>query len=112
MIRSLDGKTPKIHPSCFVSETAYIVGDVEIGEDTSIWPGAVIRGDYGQIISVQACSLQDNCVLHTDDYLDLGDNVLMTHGPVITGCLIGNNVLIGMTAALLSSANAGTCDAP
>ncbi len=107
MIRSLDGKTPKIHPSCFVSETAYIVGDVEIGEDTSIWPGAVIRGDYGKIIIGKACSIQDNCVLHTDDYLELGDNVLMTHGAVIHGGIIGNNVLIGMNAAVLESAKVG-----
>ncbi len=107
MIRSLDGKTPKIHPSCFVSETAYIVGDVEIGEDTSIWPGAVIRGDYGKIIIGKACSIQDNCVLHTDDYLELGDNVLMTHGAVIHGGIVGNNVLIGMNAAILESAKVG-----
>jgi len=104
VIRSLEGKTPKIHPSCFVSETAYIVGDVEIGEDTSIWPGAVIRGDYGKIIIGKACS---NCVLHTDDYLELGDNVLMTHGAVIHGGIIGNNVLIGMNAAVLESAKVG-----
>jgi len=102
VIRSLEGKTPKIHPSCFVSETAYIVGDVEIGEDTSIWPGAVIRGDYGKIIIGKACS-----VLHTDDYLELGDNVLMTHGAVIHGGIIGNNVLIGMNAAVLESAKVG-----
>ena len=102
MIRSLEGKTPKIHPSCFVSETAYIVGDVEIGEDTSIWPGAVIRGDYGKIIIGKACSIQDNCVLHTDDYLELGDNVLMTHGAVIHGGIIGNNVLIGASALVLA----------
>ena len=50
MIRSVDGKEPRIHPSVFVSEAAYIVGDVEIGEGSSVWPGAVIRGDYGKII--------------------------------------------------------------
>jgi len=109
VIRSLDGKTPKIHPSCFVSETAYIVGDVEIGEDTSIWPGAVIRGDYGKIIIGKACSIQDNCVLHTDDYLELGDNVLMTHGAVIHGGIVGNNVLIGMNA-FITSAPSGPLD--
>ena len=107
MIRSLDGKTPKIHPSCFVSETAYIVGDVEIGEDTSIWPGAVIRGDYGKIIIGKACSIQDNCVLHTDDYLELGDNVLMTHGAVVHGGKVGNNVLIGVNAVLLEDTHIG-----
>ena len=107
MIRSLDGNKPKIHPSVFVSEAAYIVGDVEIGEGSSIWPGAVIRGDYGKIIIGKNCSIQDNCVLHTDDYLELGDNVLMTHGAVIHGGTIGNNVLIGVNAAVLESAHVG-----
>ncbi len=107
MIRSLDGSKPKIHPSVFVSEAAYIVGDVEIGEGSSIWPGAVIRGDYGKIIIGKNCSIQDNCVLHTDDYLELGDNVLMTHGAVIHGGTIGNNVLIGVNAAVLESAHVG-----
>ena len=107
MIRSIDGKQPKIHPSVFVSEAAYIVGDVEIGEDSSVWPGAVIRGDYGRIVIGKACSIQDNCVLHTDDYLELGDNVLMTHGAVVHGGRVGNNVLIGMNAALLEDAHVG-----
>ena len=107
MIRNLDGNKPKIHPSVFVSEAAYIVGDVEIGEGSSIWPGAVIRGDYGKIIIGKNCSIQDNCVLHTDDYLELGDNVLMTHGAVIHGGTIGNNVLIGVNAAVLESAHVG-----
>ena len=107
MIRSLDGKSPKIHPSVFVSEAAYIVGDVKIGENSSIWPGAVIRADYGDIIVGKNCSLQDNCVLHTDDHLELGDNVLMTHGAVIHGGKVGNNVLIGVNAVLLEDADVG-----
>ena len=107
MIRNLDGKSPKIHPSAFISEAAYVVGDVEIGENTNVWPGAVIRGDYGKIVIGKACSIQDNCVLHTDDDLELGDNVLMTHGAVIHGGTIGNNVLIGVNAAVLESAHVG-----
>ena len=107
MIRNLGDKTPKIHPSVFVSEAAYIVGDVEIGENSSVWPGAVIRGDYGKIVIGRACSIQDNCVLHTDDYLELGDNVLMTHGAAIHGGRVGNNVLIGMNATLLEDAHVG-----
>ncbi len=107
MIRSVDGKGPKIHSSVFVSEAAYIVGDVEIGEGSSIWPGAVIRGDYGKIIIGKNCSIQDNCVLHTDDFLQLGDNVLMTHGAVIHGGRVGNNVLIGVNAVLLEDAHVG-----
>ncbi|GIT45361.1 MAG: hypothetical protein Ct9H300mP11_32970 [Chloroflexota bacterium] len=74
MIRPLDGKSPRIHPSAFVSEAAYKIGDVVIGEGTSIWPGAVIRADYGDIIIGKNCSIQDNAVLHTDDHLELGNN--------------------------------------
>jgi carbonic anhydrase/acetyltransferase-like protein (isoleucine patch superfamily) len=108
VIRSLDDKTPRIHPSAFISETAYIVGDVSIGENTNIWPGAVIRGDYGRIVIGRNCSIQDNCVLHTDDYLELGDNVLMTHGAVIHGGRVGSNVMIGMNAALLEDSRVGS----
>ena len=107
MIRNLGDKTPKIHPSVFVSEASYIVGDVEIGENSSVWPGAVIRGDYGKIVIGKACSIQDTCVLHTDDYLELGDNVLMTHGAAIHGGRVGNNVLIGMNATRLEDAHVG-----
>ena len=106
-IMPFKGVWPTIDPSVFLAPTASVIGDVEIGEDTSIWPGAVIRGDYGKIIIGKACSIQDNCVLHTDDYLELGDNVLMTHGAVIHGGIVGNNVLIGMNAAILESAKVG-----
>ena len=107
MIRTVDGKGPRIHPSAFISEAAYVVGDVEIGEGSSVWPGAVIRGDYGKIIIGKNCSIQDNCVLHTDDFLQLGDNVLMTHGAVIHGGKVGSNVLIGVNAVLLEDAHVG-----
>jgi len=107
VIRTLNDKTPKIHPSVFVSETAYIVGDVEIGENSSVWPGASIRGDFGKIVIGKRCSIQDNCVLHTDDYLELGDNVLMTHGAVVHGGKVGSNVLIGVNAAVLEDAHIG-----
>ena len=63
MIRSLNGKTPRIHPTAFISEACYIVGDVEIDEESSVWPGAVIRGDYGRITVGKRSVIQDNCVL-------------------------------------------------
>ncbi len=107
MIRPLDGKSPGIHPSAFISEAAYIVGDVVIGENTSIWPGAVIRADYGDIIIGKNCSIQDNAVLHTDDHLELGDNVLLTHGAVVHGGKVGSNVLIGVNAVLLEDTDVG-----
>jgi carbonic anhydrase/acetyltransferase-like protein (isoleucine patch superfamily) len=108
VIRSIDGKAPQIHPSAFISEAAYIVGDVAIDRNTSVWPGAVIRGDYGKIIIGKNCSIQDNCVIHTDDFLELGDNVLMTHGAVVHGGRVGSNVLIGVNAVLLEDAHVGS----
>ncbi len=65
MIRSFNGKTPRIAESAFVSEAAYIVGDVEIGENCSIWPGAVIRADFGKIKIGTNTAVEDNCVIHS-----------------------------------------------
>lgn len=78
-----------------------------IGENSSVWPGAVIRGDFGRITIGRNSVIQDNCVVHTDDYLDIGDNVLVTHGAVIHGRRIGNNVLLGINAVILEDAEIG-----
>ena len=107
MIRSINGKTPRIHPTAFVSEVCYIVGDVVLGEDSSVWPGAVIRGDFGRIITGRNSVIQDTCVLHSDDTLEIGDNVLVTHGAVIHGKRVGNDVLIGVNAVILDAAEIG-----
>ena len=107
MIRTVHGKTPKIHPSCFVSEACYITGDVEIGENSSVWPGAVIRGDLGRITIGRRTVLQDTCVIHTDDYLNIGDNVLVSHGVVIHDHKVGNNVLLGTNSVVLEEAEIG-----
>ena len=107
MIRSFNDKTPRIHPTAFISEACYIVGDVEIGENSSVWPGAVIRGDFARITIGKNSVIQDTCVVHADDYLDIGDNVLVTHGAVIHGHRVGNNVLIGINAVILESAEIG-----
>ena len=108
MIRSLNGKTPRIHPSAFISDACYIVGDVEIGEGSSVWPGAVIRGDFGKITIGRNSVVQDTCVIHTDDFLDIGDNVLVTHGAVIHGHRIGNNVLLGVNSVILEEVDIGS----
>ncbi|MCE2465732.1 MAG: gamma carbonic anhydrase family protein [Dehalococcoidia bacterium] len=107
MIRGFGGKEPKIHPSAFISEACYIVGDVEIGENSSVWPGAVIRADYGRITIGRNSVVQDTCVVHTDDYLHIGDNVSVTHGAVLHGHRVGNNVMIGINAVLLEEAEIG-----
>ena len=67
MIRSLAGKTPVIHPDAFVSEFAYVVGDVEIGEGSSVWPGCVIRGESKIVIGRFTC-IQDNSTIHAERF--------------------------------------------
>ena len=107
MIRSFNGHTPQIHPTAFVSEAAYIVGNVHVGENSSVWPGAVLRGDYGSIRVGRNTNIQDNCVLHADDYLEVGDNVVVTHGAVLHCHSVGNNVMVGVNAVLLENAEVG-----
>ncbi len=100
MIRSLDGITPLIHPSAFVSEFAYVVGDVEIGEDSSIWPGTVIRADSGKIaIGSQTC-IQDNSVVHGDADVVIGDRVVIGHRVVCHARSVGAGVMIGNGAVV------------
>ena len=95
MIRSLEGHTPKIHPSAFVSEAAYVVGDVEIGENSSVWPGAVIRGDNGKVVIGKNSNVQDNAVVHADQDARIGDAVTLGHGVVCHAKLVADNCLLG-----------------
>jgi len=111
MIRSFNGKTPKIATSAFISEAAYIVGDVEIGENSSVWPGAVIRGDTGRVVIGKYTAIEDNCVVHSGKPPEgdtfVGDMVNVGHGAVIHGRKIGNNVLVGINAVILHDAEIG-----
>ncbi|MSQ40921.1 MAG: gamma carbonic anhydrase family protein [Dehalococcoidia bacterium] len=100
MIRSFGGKSPRIHPTAFVSEAAYVVGDVEVGEGSSVWPGTIIRGNVHKIRLGKYVDLQDNCVVHTDsdatygDYVTLGHHVICHAKTVEEHCLIGNGAVI------------------
>lgn len=107
MIRELDGKTPVVHPTAFISEASYLVGDIVVGENSSFWPGSVARADYGAIRIGNNTNIQDNCVLHTDDRLEIGNNVVIGHGAVIHCAKVGNNVLIGINAVLLEGSEVG-----
>ena len=107
MIRKLNGKNPKIAPSAFVSEAAYVIGDVEIGDNSSIWPGAIIRGDFGKIKIGNNTSLEDNCVVHGATDIIIGNNVIIGHGAVIHCHSIGNSVLVGNNATILDGARIG-----
>lgn len=101
MIKSFGKKKAKVDPTAFVSESAYLVGDIKIGKNSSIWPGAVLRADRFRIQIGCNCSIQDNCVIHAGvaDVI-IGDNVIVGHGSVIHCSRIGNNVLIGMNTTL------------
>ena len=107
MIRTFNGKTPQIAPTAFVSEAAYVVGDVEIGENSSVWPGAVIRGDFASIKIGKSTHIQDNSVVHAGAPLVIGDNVNVAHSVVIHGAKIGNNVMIGIHATILDDVEIG-----
>lgn len=107
MIKSFNGKTPVIHPSAFISEAAYVVGNVEIGENSSVWPGAVIRGDFGRIVIGKNTAVEDNSVIHTADYLEIGDNVIIGHNVTIHCKKLGSNSLVGIGAILLQGAEIG-----
>ena len=107
MIRSINNKTPKIDESAFVSEAAYIIGDVEIGKNSGVWPGAVIRADFAGIKIGCNTMVEDNCVLHTGVPMDIGDYVIIGHGVVVHGEKIGNNNLIGNNATILENSQIG-----
>ena len=98
MIRSLDGIAPRVHPTAFVSEFAYVVGDVEIGEGSSIWPGAVLRASSGPITIGKHTSVQDNCVVQGDAGILIGDRVVIGHLALCHAKRVGDRVLIGSGA--------------
>lgn len=103
------GVTPRLHPSVFVAEGARIVGDVEIGEDSSVWFNAVIRGDILPIRIGSRTNVQDGCVLHTRDGfpLSVGDEVTIGHGATAHGCTIGDQCLLGIGCVVLDGSVIG-----
>ena len=113
MIRRLGEKIPRIAESAFVSEAAYVVGDVEIGEGSSVWPGAVIRGDFGSIKIGHDTIVEDNCVIHSGTpsaligNVSIGNQVIIGHGAVLNCRRIGNQVLVGMNATILHDVEIG-----
>ena len=107
MIRSFDGKTPRIADSCFISEAAYVVGDVEIGEHSNVWPGAVIRADFAKIKIGSYVDIEDNCALHAGTDMEIGDNVIVGHGAAVHSARVGSRVLIGMNATTLHNSEIG-----
>ncbi|MCT9074907.1 gamma carbonic anhydrase family protein [Cupriavidus gilardii] len=102
-------KTPVIHPSAYISEHAVIIGDVEIAEDVSIWPGAVIRGDNDKITIRRGANVQEGAVLHTDPGfpVDVGELVSVGHQAMLHGCKVGSHSLVGIQAVILNGSELG-----
>lgn len=109
MIYSFKEYTPVIHPSAFVHPMAAVTGNVEIGKDVYIGPGAALRGDFGKIIISDGCNVQENCVLHTfpGGEVVLAQNAHIGHGAIIHGSFIGENCLIGMNAVIMDEVMLG-----
>lgn len=107
MIRSYKGTTPKIPASCYVDDSAQIIGDVELDEHASIWMNAVLRGDVHSIRIGAHSNVQDCSVLHgmKEQYgVFVGEYVTVGHSVVLHGCAIGDRCLIGMGAVILNGA--------
>lgn len=110
-IRSYGGRWPQIAPSAYIDRASVIIGDVVIGENSSVWPMCVVRGDVHYIRIGKRTNIQDGSVLHVmkDQYpLVLGDEVTVGHSVTLHGCTIESNVLIGMRVTILNGAVIGT----
>ncbi|MEX2582085.1 MAG: gamma carbonic anhydrase family protein [Gemmatimonadota bacterium] len=111
MILDFEGMKPKIHPTAWIAPNATVIGNVEIGAESSVWFGAVIRGDEREhVIRIGArTSIQDNCVVHVSDQgpTMIADEVTIGHGAVLESCEIGRAALIGMNAVVLQRAKIG-----
>lgn len=109
MIIEYRGKRPKIAPSAFVAPNAVLIGDVEVGAESSIWFGAVLRGDNGPIRIGARTSIQDNAVVHVSERggTFVGDDVTVGHCAVMEDCRIERYALIGSNATLLNGCSVG-----
>jgi carbonic anhydrase/acetyltransferase-like protein (isoleucine patch superfamily) len=98
-----------VHPSVYIAPQALVYGTVTIGQDSSVWPMTVIRGDTGVIRIGARTNIQDACVLHADPEapLTIGSDVTIGHGAIVHGCTVGDEVLIGIGAVLLNNAQIG-----
>ena len=103
MIIEYEGIKPEVHETCFVADSAEVIGRVTLGENTSIWYGCVLRGDENVIKIGKNTNIQDGTVIHiSKDYsTEIGDYVTVGHKAIVHACKIGDNVLVGMGAIIL-----------
>lgn len=109
MTRDYRGRSPLIAESAYVDRSAQVIGNVDIGERSSVWCNATIRGDIASITIGAESNIQDNCCLHVDRDapLTVGDRVVVGHSVTLHGCTVEDDCLIGMGAVILSRAHIG-----
>lgn len=110
MIRAHRGILPRIAASAYIDPSAQVIGDVAVGERSSIWPNVTVRGDVNSIRIGEETNIQDNCVLHGQlgEYeVILGDRVTVGHSAVLHGCVVEDDCLIGIGAIVLNGARIG-----
>ncbi len=107
MLERFEGHHPQVHPAAFVHAAATIIGEVTVGSESSVWPGAVLRGDDGPIRIGAQSSVQDGSVLHNTEGLSVttvGDRVTIGHRAVLHGCTVEDECIIGMGCIILDNA--------
>ncbi|MBU3158277.1 gamma carbonic anhydrase family protein [Clostridium frigoris] len=109
MIHQFDGQIPNINKNTFIASSADVIGNVDIGEYSSIWFGAVLRGDLNSMSIGAYTNVQDNVTIHNDDdfAVNIGDYVTIGHNAIIHGCTIENYTLVGMGSTILNGAEIG-----
>ncbi|GAA1956927.1 gamma carbonic anhydrase family protein [Kitasatospora viridis] len=109
LISGVGGREPEVAPSAFVAPTAVVLGAVRLGERASVWYQAVLRGDAEEISIGAGSNVQDNCTVHADPGFPcrVGERVTVGHNAVLHGCLIEDDVLVGMGARVLNGARIG-----
>ena len=110
MLRQYRGVTPRVHESAYVDDSAQVIGDVEIGAESSVWMNVVMRGDVHRIRVGARTNVQDGTVVHVmrgTHPTTIGDDVTIGHAAIVHGCTLGNRILIGMGAILLNGVEVG-----
>ncbi|WP_448528375.1 gamma carbonic anhydrase family protein [Raineya sp.] len=111
LIIPVRGFMPKFGKNCFLAPNATLIGDVEMGDECTIWFNAVVRGDVNSIRMGNRCNVQDGAVIHCTyqkSNVIMGNNVSVAHNAIIHGCTIEDNVLVGMGAIIMDNAHVGT----
>ena len=105
MIRSFDGVEPMIADSAYVDPAATVIGDVTLEADASVWPGAVLRGDHGEIVLREGANVQDNATLH--EGAEIGPYATVGHNAIVHAAVVGERAMVGMGAVVLDGGTVG-----